>query len=153
MAKRGVRTTAKAVIRQEGRVLTVVHGKGADRWYSLPGGGQNRGETLPQALRRECVEEIGCDVVVGSLLFVRDYIARNHEFADQNRKFHKLDLFFECTLPAGSEPGLGTHPDSSQTGVAWLPLARLDEYAIYPKILRRTLTNGAPADPYLGDVN
>ena len=94
MANRGVRTSAKAVIRQDAQLLTIVHGEGAQRWYSLPGGGQNRGETLTEALRRECREEIGCDVVVGPLLFVRDYIARNHEFAAGHRKYPQAGPLF-----------------------------------------------------------
>jgi len=34
-------------------------------YYKLPGGGVEEGESMQEALKRECLEEIGCDVNVG----------------------------------------------------------------------------------------
>jgi ADP-ribose pyrophosphatase YjhB (NUDIX family) len=42
-------------------------------WYCLPGGGQNPGENLREAVVRECQEEIGVVVTVAEILFIRDY--------------------------------------------------------------------------------
>src|SRR5690606_37838510 len=56
-----VRVAAKAVIVRDGRLLTV---KSKDLlhperfYYSLPGGGQQPGENLLDAMRRECLEEV-----------------------------------------------------------------------------------------------
>jgi 8-oxo-dGTP diphosphatase len=45
---------------------------GSER-YCLPGGSPHPGETLLQALQRECAEEIGCVIDVLDLLHVADF--------------------------------------------------------------------------------
>ena len=152
-----VRTAAKAIIVRTGRLLVLT---GRDRvsgeqFFSLPGGGQQRGETLSQALVRECLEEIGVTVEVGPLLFVRDSIGAGHEFADFDGDAHQTELMFACALAPGAEPTVGGKPDDYQTGTAWLPLEELASRAFYPAALVPLLTGSAPAPRsiYLGDVN
>ena len=64
----------------------------------LPGGGQEKGETLHAALRRECREEISAEVVIGELRFVREYISNNHEFAHEEPDMHQVEFMFACAL-------------------------------------------------------
>ena len=148
----GVRLSVKAIIIREGRLLVL---KCRDRegvWYLLPGGGQEAGETLEQALHRECLEELGCKVRMGPLRFIRDYIARNHEFAATDPDTHQVELIFECELE--SEPSFATQPDAMQEGFAWLELTTLEGSRLYPRILEKELCS-APRNGvlYLGDVN
>src|SRR5688500_4552235 len=149
-----IRPAGKAVIVREGRLLAIGN-RGEDGvFYTLPGGGQEPGESLVDCVRRECREELGAEVEVGELRFVRDYVGRNHERAAQEGDVHALELLFECRLlsePAGSGPV----PDLAQTGVEWLPLERIEEYELYPRALRRHLRAlGREATPvYAGDVN
>jgi 8-oxo-dGTP diphosphatase len=100
----GVRLSVKAIIVREGRLLVLKCQDQEGHWYILPGGGQEAGETLDQALRRECLEELGCEVRMGPLRFIRDYIAKNHEFAATDSGSHQVELMFECELE--SEPSL-----------------------------------------------
>ena len=59
--------SAHAVITDaQGRVLLLKAAYGAHSW-GLPGGGLDPGETLHEALLRECREELGCSVDVGYL--------------------------------------------------------------------------------------
>ena len=154
---RPVRVAAKAVIVQGGRLLVTENVDADGRWYLLPGGGQEPGEALPETLRRECREEVGADVEVGELLYVRDYIGRHHEDAGTDGEVHALELMFACTVRPGQTPGNGTHPDGHQVGVAWLPVAELDRYRLYPSVLRSLIAGlgrgGGPERVYLGDVN
>lgn len=61
------RLSAHAVITDPaGRVLLLKANYG-DRAWGLPGGGLEPGETVHEALLRECREEIGCEVAVGHL--------------------------------------------------------------------------------------
>ena len=87
-----VRISAKAIVVRHGCVLLVRNHDAEGEWYCLPGGGQAHGETLADALQRECLEEIGCHVVVGRLLFVRDYIAVHHEFVEQDSGAHQVEI-------------------------------------------------------------
>jgi 8-oxo-dGTP diphosphatase len=42
----------------ERRLLVIKHHDSEVDWYSLPGGGQDPGETIADAPRRECLEEL-----------------------------------------------------------------------------------------------
>ncbi len=151
---RPVRVSVKAVIIVRGRVLMVRNVDERGHWYLLPGGGQGPGETLPEALSRECSEEIGTGVLMGRLLFIRDYIGKNHEFAATDGGAHQLELMFACRLPRGAVPAVGAAPDPYQNGIEWLPLDRLEDHRVYPSALRLLLARPLPFRAvYLGDVN
>jgi len=148
------RLSVKAIIIRDGHILTM---RGHDPWgdyYLLPGGGQHHGESVHEALQRECLEEIGTGVVVHDLRLVREYIGRNHEFAAEDGHLHQVELMFVCSLPEGAEPRMGSSPDVNQTSVEWLPLERLGEYRLYPRTLRPVLADLQANGPlYRGDVN
>jgi 8-oxo-dGTP pyrophosphatase MutT (NUDIX family) len=150
-----VRVSVKAIIIRDGRVLLVKSCDQDGDWYLLPGGGQQHGESLPAALRRECREEIGVEVEVGALRLVRDYIGKNHQFAAGDGDLHQIELMFECTIRGSAEPRPGPVPDEQQTGIAWLEIAELAGHRVYPGALAEHL--GACGDRgevvYLGDVN
>ena len=155
---RPVRVSVKAVIIENGRLLVtrnVTRNTDEDGdFYLLPGGGQEPGESLPEALRRECREEVGADVEVHDLVLVRDYIGRNHEFAAHNSDFHQVEIMFRCTLPDSAGLGNGSNPDGWQIGVDWLDLATLNETRLYPAVLKRVIPAiGDQRNIYLGDVN
>ncbi|HYF51519.1 MAG TPA: NUDIX domain-containing protein [Planctomycetota bacterium] len=147
-----IRNSAKAIIIQDGKLLTIRCVSWKDEtYYLLPGGGQEHGEALDAALRRECREEVGVDVEVGALRFVRDYIGKNHEFAEKHATVHQLEFLFECRITGGTLQ-VGTQPDTDQNGIEWLPLADLS--GLFPKVLREVLPRLPQAGAvYLGDVN
>jgi 8-oxo-dGTP diphosphatase len=154
MKPKQLRTSVKAIIIRQGRILLAKYVDKVGDWYCLPGGGQLHGEPLPEALRRECLEEIGLQVRVGRLVFVRDYIAKNHEFAETDSYLHQVELMFECEVEGEYEPAIGATPDVGQEGAAWLELMKLKDYRVYPKVLPDLLSEGVPSGVvYLGDVN
>ncbi len=68
---RQIRTSAKAVIIQNGKLLAIKLNDGKEEWYILPGGGQDGEEMLPQTVEREVREEanqIGFDWLDLSIL-------------------------------------------------------------------------------------
>lgn len=148
-----IRVCAKAVIVHGDRLLVLACRDSVGDYYLLPGGGQDKFEPLAEALRRECREEIGTDVEVGELLFVRDYIGRNHEFAAEHGEAHAVELMFACRVPEDYVPHSGAVPDPGQLTVTWLPLDQLSQARLYPAALRPLLAARAVGARYLGDVN
>jgi len=152
------RNSIKAVIIRDGQVLLTVNEDPWGEFLLLPGGGQDFGETMVQALQRECAEELGCEIIVGDLLGIREYIGAHHEFAEVDSAMHQVEIMFQCDLPLGCEPRYGDLADDegywAQTGVAWVPLDELARHRIYPSVLREWLpTLPEPDKRYLGDVN
>jgi 8-oxo-dGTP diphosphatase len=149
-----IRVASKAIIVRDGRLLVTVNSGDFRTFYLCPGGGHDHGEDAHAALRRECREEIGCDVVVGDFAFLRDYIAADHEFAHLDGWAHQIEAYFFCELAPGAEPRLTDEADTWQTGVTWLPLEGLAEQPLWPQALAGWLATPAADRPgYLGNVN
>jgi len=105
-----------AVIRRAGRILITRRHGHAERGgqWEFPGGKVEPGESEADALRREILEELGCDVAVGALL------ARTaHRYSDLEVEL----AFFACEIPAGSEPRL-----IGAAAMDWADPAQLAEY-------------------------
>ena len=101
------------------------------------------------------MEEIGTHVEVGELLYVREYIGKNHEFRQAHSAFHQLESVFRCHLPDPDDIGDGTELDKKQIGVEWIPLAELSNYRLLPDYIKRYFSEDGftPGSNYLGDVN
>ncbi|BAP38622.1 NUDIX hydrolase [Acinetobacter guillouiae] len=81
------RLSSHAVIFNENRQVLLLKATYADCAWGLPGGGLDQGETVHDALIRECQEELGCDVSIEYLSGVYYHSAVNsHAF------------MFRCTL-------------------------------------------------------
>lgn len=150
-----IRNSVKAIIIRDGKLLCTKNKDQFGIFYLLPGGGQEPFENIVEALKRECKEEISTDVFVKDILFVRDYIGRNHEFADWDSDIHQIEYMFECELPKDAEVKNGNIPDNMQIDVEWLSVNKLDNYRIYPNMLKELLGNDKMTKNkiYLGDIN
>ncbi len=155
MPKKPLRNSAKAIIIRDNLILCTYNRDLLGDFYILPGGGQEHGETLVQAVYRECLEEIGAKIKVGNLMFVREYISANHELAEFDDGIHQIEFMFACELL--EEPGTRSSEniDAMQIGVEWLPVDRLEEMRFYPKALVariRALPAFSSTSIYLGDT-
>jgi ADP-ribose pyrophosphatase YjhB (NUDIX family) len=150
-----VRTAARAVVVLDGRLLAIMMRDHEGVFYILPGGGQRHGETLADTLRRETQEEIGVALEPGPVLYVREYIGKNHTFAQAHRHFHQVEVVFRCALPAGAEPCAGAGQDNRQVGVEWLELATLGERRFFPAFLKQCVRGNdlVVEKMYWGDLN
>ncbi|HKK18802.1 MAG TPA: NUDIX domain-containing protein [Opitutales bacterium] len=152
---RFIRTAARALIIHQNKLLTIKMRDKTGVFYILPGGGQRHGETLREGLERECLEEIGTQVEVGELLYVREYIGKNHEFRRSHHAFHQVENVFRCSLPNPDGIGPGSEHDKKQVGVEWIPLAELKDRRFLPEVIKAHFSDEGfePGNNYLGDVN
>lgn len=155
MPTRPLRNSAKAIITNNSLLLCTKNRDLLGDFWLLPGGGQNHGETLSDAVYRECLEELGARIAVGELLYIREYISANHELAEYDDSIHQIEFMFLCELlePPGTFQAPAT--DAMQTGVEWLPISELQKFRFYPaalieRIQRLPLTVSSPV--YLGDT-
>ena len=143
--ERGIRNSAKAVIIRDGKMAAVKIRDAGEEWYILPGGGQEPEETLPEAVCREVLEELGIAVTCNELLFVVEGV--------HGERFHRVDFVFSCSF-MDTVPGAVLHGDTNQVGVEWLDVSTLHQCPLYPSRLRRQIMNfyeGKPHAVYLGN--
>lgn len=125
----GPKVGVGAVIWRAGEVLLVRRGKAplAGQW-SLPGGAQERGETLIEALLREVQEETGVSIVVLGLIDVVDAIFRD---PSGETRHHYTLIDFSARWIAG-EARAGS--DAAQVG--WFAPERLGRLALWSETQR-----------------
>ena len=109
MSRRPTRLATRALILHEDRLLLVnaFPGRRSDLWCA-PGGGVESGTSLPQNLAREVHEETGLTVAVGAPALI-------NEFHDPATGFHQVDIFFHCTISAGSLDAAWRDPEGVVT--------------------------------------
>lgn len=105
MAQPCPRLAARAVVLSDDRLL-LVNAYPGDRsaLWCAPGGGAERGRSLPDNLVREVREETGLIVEVGAPILV-------NEFHDPEGAFHQVDIYFRCSIVAGSLNPTWRDPD------------------------------------------
>ena len=143
--QRPIRPSAKALIIRDGRMLAIRIQDGDEVFHIMPGGGQEPGETLADAVAREVAEEVGLRVRPRDLAFVIE--------GAQGEAFHRIDLVFHCEY-LGEIEHAALHGDTNQAGFDWLDVATLNHSTLYPSKLRRPIMNlyeGKPYPVYLGN--
>jgi len=91
-----VRVGSRAIILHENRLLLVnAYPDGQSDLWCAPGGGIERGTSLPDNLTREVHEETGLRIHVGAPCLI-------NEFHDPTSGFHQIDVFFRCTITDGT---------------------------------------------------
>ena len=125
-----LRNAGKALIQQGDRILVTVNRDAEGLWYILPGGGINVGEeTIVEALKRECLEEVGADVTVQGLAFLRE------RFGETVQGAHLFDFIFQCTVDTSYDVANAPDGDVMQVGTAWMSVEELKALRFYPKLL------------------
>lgn len=68
-----IREAARAIVFDGNKNVALLHAT-KNNYYKLPGGGIEIGEDKIEALKRECLEEIGCDIeVTGEVGLIIEY--------------------------------------------------------------------------------
>jgi len=116
-----------AIIIRDGQILLVLRGNGPyQRYWSVPGGKVEWGETLEAAVQREVWEETGLTIQAGALAGAVDLIIRDNEQVITHHVI--IDYFAEVT---GGE----LHPGSDAPDVRWVPLNELCRLDVTPQLI------------------
>ncbi|WNB91667.1 NUDIX domain-containing protein [Bacillus sp. NEB1478] len=150
-----IRSSVKALIILENRLLTIEKQNNGIKKFILPGGGQEFNETLAEAVIRECKEEIGVNVKVKELIWVREFISKNHVTNQpENKETHIVEHIFKVVLEEIPEEFTPAEPDTTQTDVVWLSISALGDYNFYPReLIGRIQAKNAVGGAYIGDIN
>lgn len=125
---------ARAIIVRD-ECLLVNYGIARDgaRYYALPGGHVDPGESVLHTLAREFQEELEADISVGELLFVSEMI-----YGTPAR--HELVLFFRATLASElREENNRVLSPEPRKDFRWLPMSELADAPLVPPALKAHL--------------
>lgn len=126
MKYRPIRVAVRALILKDGKLLMVnAYPDGQSDLWCAPGGGVEAGSSLPDNLKREVYEETGLTVQVGNPCLV-------NEFHDPASGFHQVDIFFRCTIEAGTLSTDWTDPESVVVTRRFFSLAEMDTIRFKP---------------------
>ncbi len=126
----------RAVIIENGKILTIKRTKTDTEYWGIPGGGVEENETNEEALRREAKEELGVEVEIKSLLL--KIISQKKEI------FGHEEYFYTCEI-IGGELGSGSGPEFSNPryvgthAIEWLEIKDLDNYDLQPIDIKNLL--------------
>jgi len=148
-----IRNAARALIVRNDHIL-LLRKQGGDKGerFALPGGAQDPGETLQDALNRECLEEIDTRVQIHDLVGVADYFKPRATLPPSTR--HVVEFLFACSVPGDYTPRNGCHPDKHQVGVLWAGLAGLGDLDLQPASLAGVIgaLRSGSCGVYLGPI-
>ena len=125
---RPVRLAVRAVLVHEGRLLLVNAWKGRDHLWCAPGGGAEPHASLPGNLVREVAEETGLTITVGAPCLVNEFHAPEDDF-------HQVELFFRCTLAAGTLRDDWQDPEGIVSHRRWVTRDEAEALTIRPRSL------------------
>ena len=136
------RVAVRGLILHDDRLLLVnAWPDGQSDLLCAPGGGVDRGTSLPENLAREIHEETGLTVEVGGVVMV-------NEFHDPSRGFHQVDVYFRCAIIAGDPFGDWIDPEGVVTERLWLTRDELKSRRFKPDSLPQVAWDGAALEAF-----
>lgn len=130
-ASKSPRLAVRALILHQNKLLLVnAWGGGVSDLWTAPGGGVERGSSLPDNLAREVHEETGLEVAVGAPCLV-------NEFHDPQGSFHQVDVYFRAEILRGTLDHAWQDPDGVVTERRFFARDELDAIRLKPDTLAR----------------
>ncbi len=148
---RHIRT--RVIVVHEGKMLLNtpgpdLAGRGPQHYRCLPGGGLEPNETLYEAGEREVLEETGLGVQVKSVAFLREWVIPKNvsvvaakkatgwgQEGDYPNHAYGLEVYLWARLLDNQEAPLQLKDGEGAPG-EWLPLAQIEDEALFPCELR-----------------
>lgn len=115
IARLKLRRAARAVVFDDDKNVALLHVQ-KDGYYKLPGGGIEQGEDILAALKRECLEEIGCHIEVDQEL------GMTIEYREQYQMKQESYCFIAHTIGAKGTPQFSEKERQDQFKAIWVSL-------------------------------
>lgn len=130
-----MKNRVRAIIIENSKILLIKRVKPEIVYWVIPGGGVENNESIEDALRRECLEELGVDVKVGPPVF--------EMFSQKTENIGQKEFFCPCVITDG-KLGLGSGPEyqkntgySGQYIIEWVDIKRLLSYNLKPEEIKK----------------
>lgn len=141
------RIRVAGILIEDDKILLIQHNKNNKKYWLIPGGGNEWGETSKEALIREYKEETNLDVEVDEVLFISETI-----FPDKER--HILNIFFRIHRNNKNNNIIKLGDEAVIADLKFVTKEELKTMTIYPNIKENLLKlmNGEKVETYLGSL-
>lgn len=138
------RVRVAGIVIQENSILLIQHIKNEKKYWLVPGGGVDWGESLEEALIREYKEETNLDVEVKDFLFFSETIS-----PDKNK--HVINLYFLVKIKNDSET-MKIGNETNLSDLKYVSKEEIQNIKLYPNIKEQLMKilNNEKMTPYLG---
>lgn len=138
------RVRVAGILIEDDKILLIEHKKNDKKYWLIPGGGVDWGESTSEALVREYKEETNLDIEIEKFLFISEAIAPDKEK-------HVINLYFQIKkLDNYAEMKLGDEENLSN--LKFISKEEIENIKLYPNIKDKIikLLNNEEVIPYLG---
>jgi len=124
-----IRIRIAVVLLKGNKVLLVQHQKNNRKYWLLPGGGLEYGETIEQCAIRELREETNLDISLGELILVSESIP-----PDQHR--HVVNLYYRGEINSGT---IKKGDDKVLSDLRYVQISELSKLTFFPNVKKELL--------------
>ena len=125
-----------ALIMKNNSVLMVINNSSS--FYYSVGGRVKLCEALDHAVVREALEETGEALDIDRLVWIHENFFTAASGETIGRRYHEISFFYLMKLNDGTNIASGSYTNDGAR-LAWLPIDKLDEYELYPGMLKNGL--------------
>jgi ADP-ribose pyrophosphatase YjhB (NUDIX family) len=123
------------VIIRAGHVALIERQNGGRRYWVIPGGGVETGETLAEAAQREAAEELGVNVELGALRVCIDHREKDGSVQRQ--------WYYDAVVRSEQIRIIGPEVDRANSGnyrAVWIDLDKLELGATHPSAIAQLIS-------------
>ena len=128
------RVRVAGILIENNKILLIEHLKKNKKYWLVPGGGVDWGESTAEALIREYKEETNLDITVEKFLFLSETIA-------PDKKKHVINLYFQIKIIKNSIYNMKLGDERNLTDLKFITKEEIENIKLYPNIKTQLMEN------------